>query len=112
MIKIKYNNKTRGQIAHDNEAQFQDLFEKLCYRKMVFGRGGERSVEMRCPISPVGSFLSGIALDLKRLEPEIEIDKKFFDFHFPFFGKKLNSLKDPANTKYKYRPYQRDAIIT
>lgn len=110
MIKIKHNNKSRGQIEYDNEPQFQELFEKLCFRKVIFGRDG-RNMEVRCPISPIGSFLSGIALDLKLLEPEIDIEQNFLNIHFPFFGNDVDTLIGPLNTKYDYRPYQRDAII-
>jgi superfamily II DNA or RNA helicase len=110
MIKIKYNNKTRGQIAHDNEAQFQELFEKLCYRSTSYGREG-RTMEVRCPISPVGSFLAGNAIDIKRLEPEIEIEQRFLSYHFPFLGWAVDDLVSPDNSKYDYRPYQRDAIV-
>lgn len=113
MIKIVYNNKSRGQIRYDEEAQFQHLFEKLTYRKTKFGRNQERSVEIRNPISPVGSFLSGIALDLKRLEPEIEIEPRFLSYHFPFLGPRFTIEKplEPPSGIYKYRDYQREAII-
>lgn len=113
MIKIVYNNKSRGQIRHDNEAQFQELFEKLCYRTTSFGRGQERTVEIRCPISPVGSFLSGSALDIKRLEPDIEIEPKFLNYHFPYLGNEFTITDpiEPTNTEFKYRPYQKESIV-
>ena len=112
MIKIVYNNKIRGQIKHDNQAQFDELYGKLCYQHTKFGANRTHEVETVCPISPVGSFSAGIALDLKRLEPDIEIDKKFTDFHFPyiFFNRLDGNLKQPLNKPWKYRSYQEDAI--
>ncbi len=110
MIKIVYNNKSRGQIRHDNEAQFSQLFEQLCYRSTSYGREG-RTNEIKCPISPVGSFLAGVAIDLKRLEPEIEIEPRFLKYHFPFLGHSIDAPVEPNVQTYEYRPYQRDAIV-
>lgn len=110
MIRIVYNNKSRGQIKYDNEAQFSELFEQLCYRATSYGAQG-KNTEVKCPISPVGSFLAGNALELKRLESEIEIDTKFLNYHFPSIGKGLCEPIDPTVKTYKYRPYQRQAII-
>lgn len=102
----------RGQIAHDNQAQFDTLYDQLSYQSVRYGAGRSREVETICPISPVGSFLGGIALDLKRLEPDIEIDNKFLSYHFPNIGNGLTDLPvSAANTKWTYRSYQADAII-
>lgn len=112
MIKIVYNNKTRGQIKYDNEAQFSNLFEKLCYKIVKFGKNQERSVEVKCPISSVGSFLAGSALDIKRLDPDIEIEQRFLDYHFPYLGYNNIDPVNPIVQKYQYRDYQREAIIS
>lgn len=111
MIRVVYNNKSRGQIKYDNEPQFAELFEKLCYRTTSYGRGQERSTEIKCPISPVGSFLAGSVFDFKRLESEIEIDQKFLNYHFPFIGNVIDAPVDPDATEYQYRDYQREAIM-
>lgn len=111
MIKILHSNKSRGRFQHDNEAQFQELFGKLCYTHVKFGAGQSKEIQTRNPISPVGTFLAGNAIDFKRLEPEIEIDPKFLAVHFPNISAGITELIEPENEEIQYREYQREAII-